>query len=169
MHGYFRRPEAKLLGEPPAKPEGAHWADPLTVITDVTYRADGAGYLTPGYSHAFVVSADGGSPRQLTFGAFNEDGPLSWTPDSRYVLLSGNRADNWRLDSVTSQVYRVSVADAVMTALTNRAGPFRQPKVSPDGSKIVFRTDTGGYLFSPAWSTDPGLYWIPAAGGNSKE
>ncbi|HEY0341661.1 MAG TPA: DPP IV N-terminal domain-containing protein, partial [Steroidobacteraceae bacterium] len=66
--------EKPKLGEPPAKPEGAHWAEPLTVITDVTYRADGAGYLTQGYSRAFVVSADGGSPRQLTFGAFHEDG-----------------------------------------------------------------------------------------------
>jgi dipeptidyl aminopeptidase/acylaminoacyl peptidase len=132
-------PEEKpKLGEPPAKPEGAHWADPLTVITDVTYRADGAGYLTPGYSHAFVVSADGGAPRQLTFGAYNEDGPPSWTPDSRYLLLSGNRNDNWRLDSVTSQIYRVSVADAMLTALTNRTGPFRQPKVSPDGAQIAY-------------------------------
>jgi dipeptidyl aminopeptidase/acylaminoacyl peptidase len=132
-------PEEKpKLGEAPMKPEGAHWADPLTVITDVTYRADGAGYLKPGYSHAFIVSADGGSPRQLTFGAYNEDGPLTWTPDSRYVLLSGNRSDNWRLDSVTSQIYKVSIADATLTALTNRAGPFRQPKVSPDGSKIAY-------------------------------
>ena len=132
-------PEEKpKLGTPPQKPEGATWAEPLTVITDVAYRADGAGYLTPGYSHAFVVPADGGSPRQLTFGAFNEEGPISWTPDSRSLLLSGNRNDNWRLDPVTSQIYRVSVADATLTALTNRTGPFRSPKVSPDGSKIAY-------------------------------
>jgi dipeptidyl aminopeptidase/acylaminoacyl peptidase len=132
-------PEEKpKLGEAPPKPEGAHWADPLTVITDVTYRADGAGYLTPGYSHAFVVSADGGTARQLTFGAYNEDGPVSWTPDSRYVLLSANHSENWRLDSVTSQIYRVSVTDASLTALTNRTGPSQQPKMSPDGSKIAY-------------------------------
>ena len=126
------------LGTAPEKPEGATWAEPLTVITDVTYRADGEGYLTPGYSHAFVVSADGGSPRQLTFGAYNEDGPLSWAPDSRSLLLSGNRNENWRLDSVSSQIYRVSVADATLTALTSRTGPFRQPQASPDGAKIAY-------------------------------
>ena len=132
-------PEEKAkLGEAPAKPEGAHWADPLTVITDVNYRADGAGYLTPGFSHAFVVSADGGAPRQLTFGAYNDEGPISWTPDSRDLLLSGNRSENWRLDPVTSQIYRVSVADANLTELTHRSGPFRQARVSPDGSKIAF-------------------------------
>jgi dipeptidyl aminopeptidase/acylaminoacyl peptidase len=132
-------PEEKpKLGEAPAKPEGAHWADPLTVITDVTYRADGEGYLKPGYTHAFVVAADGGAPRQLTFGAYNEDGPLSWTPDSRYVLMSANHSDSWQLDSVTSQIYQVSVLDASLTALTSRTGPSQHPKVSPDGSKIAY-------------------------------
>ena len=130
--------ERPKLGAAPEKPEGATWADPLTVITDVQYRADGEGYLTPGYSHAFVVSADGGAPRQLTFGAFNEDGPISWTTDSRFVLLSGNRHDNWRLDPIGSQIYRVSVADATLTALVDRTGPFQRPRVSPDGSKIAY-------------------------------
>jgi len=130
--------EKPTFGAAPEKPEGATWAEPLTVITDVTYRADGEGYLTPGYSHAFVVSADGGSPRQLTFGAYNEAGPISWTPDSHFLLLSGNHNENWRLDSVSSQIYRVSVADAALTALTSRTGPFQHPKVAPDGSRIAY-------------------------------
>ena len=92
-----------LWAQSPPKPEGASWAEPLTVITDVKYRADGAGYLKPGYSHAFVVSADGGFPRQLTFGAFNEEGPVSWTPDGRYLLLSGNRNEGWQRDPVNSR------------------------------------------------------------------
>jgi dipeptidyl aminopeptidase/acylaminoacyl peptidase len=130
--------EKPRLGAAPEKPEGASWAEPLTVITDIVYRADAKGYLTPGYAHAFVVPADGGSPRQLTFGAYNDDGPISWTPDSRFLLLSSNRSENWRLDPVTSQIYRVSVADASLTALTNRTGPFHKPKASPDGSKIAY-------------------------------
>jgi dipeptidyl aminopeptidase/acylaminoacyl peptidase len=132
-------PEQKpRLGSAPEKPDGATWAEPLTVITDVTYRVDGEGYLTPGYTHAFVVSADGGSPRQLTFGPYNEDGPLSWTTDSHSVLLSGNHNDNWRLDRVTSQIYRVAVADGAVTTLVNRPGPYQEARVAPDGSKIAY-------------------------------
>jgi dipeptidyl aminopeptidase/acylaminoacyl peptidase len=130
--------EKTNLGSPPPRPEGATWAEPLTVITDVKYRADGAGYLRPGYSHAFVVSAEGGYPRQLTFGAFNEEGPLAWTPDGRNVLLSGNRSEGWQRDTVTTQIYQVSVADGVVTALTNRVGPDKSPRVSPDGKKIAY-------------------------------
>ena len=132
-------PEEKpKLGEAPPKPEGAHWAEPLTVITDVTYRADGAGYLKPGYTHLFVVSADGGAPRQLTFGAYNEDGRPSWTPDGRYIFLSANHEENWQLDPVTSQVFQVTVADATLTQITHNKGPTQHPRVSPDGSKIAY-------------------------------
>ena len=49
----------------PPKPEGAEWAKPLEMIDKVTYRADGGGYLKPGFDHLFVVPASGGAPRQL--------------------------------------------------------------------------------------------------------
>jgi dipeptidyl aminopeptidase/acylaminoacyl peptidase len=126
------------LGVAPSRPEGATWADPLTVITDVKYRADGEGYLKPGYSHVFVVSAEGGFPRQLTFGAFNEEGPVSWTPEGRNVLVSGNRTEGWQREPVKSQIYQVSIADAVVTPLTHRVGPDKAPRISPDGRKIAY-------------------------------
>ena len=130
--------EKTTLGTAPPRPEGANWAEPLTVITDVKYRADGEGYLKPGYSHAFVVSAEGGFPRQLTFGAFNEEGPLSWTTDGKSVLLTGNRSEGWQREPVTTQIYQVSVDDGKVTALTSRVGPDKSPRVSPDGRKVAF-------------------------------
>ena len=77
--------EAPKLGTAPAKPEGAQWAAPLEIIDKVNYRADGLGYIKPGYSHIFVISSTGGAPRQLTFGAFNHNGPVSFTPDGLRV------------------------------------------------------------------------------------
>jgi len=130
--------EKTTLGTAPPRPEGANWAEPLTVITDVKYRADGEGYLKPGYSHAFVVSAEGGFPRQLTFGAFNEEGSLSWMPDGKSVLLSGNRSEGWQREPVTTQIYQVSVDDGKVIALTSRVGPDKSPRVSPDGRKVAY-------------------------------
>jgi dipeptidyl aminopeptidase/acylaminoacyl peptidase len=126
------------LGSAPPKPEGANWAPPLVVITDVIYRADGPGALKPGFTHAFVVAADGGAPRQLTFGEFNEGGPLIWSNDSRFLYLSGNRLDGWQREPINTEIYEVSVADGSIKPLTTRRGPDNAQALSPDGSRLAY-------------------------------
>jgi imidazolonepropionase-like amidohydrolase len=49
--------------------------------------------------------------------------------------------------------------------LTPEPGHYREPAFSPDGSKVVFRKDTGGGLVTTDWGLEPGLYSIPAGGG----
>ncbi len=130
--------EAMKLGAAPDKPEGAKWADPLEVITRVTYRADEEGYLKSGFDHLFVVSADGGAPRQLTYGGSSDTGPPSWTPDGRVIVFSGNRGKDWEREANNSEVYRVEVDSGAVTALTKRNGPDQSPEVSPDGRAIAY-------------------------------
>jgi dipeptidyl aminopeptidase/acylaminoacyl peptidase len=134
----FTPDEKPTLGVAPPKPEGANWAPPLEVITDIIYRVDGAGYLKPGYTHVYVVAAEGGAPRQLSFGSYNEAGPVAWSPDGRYVLVAGNRLEGWRREPVNTEIYRISVSDARITPLTQRVGPDTSPQISPDGSKIAY-------------------------------
>ena len=134
----FTPGEAAKLGEAPEKPKGAEWAPPLEVITDLTYRSDAEGYLKPGYRHAYVVAAEGGAPRQLTFGAFNETGPLSFTPDGAHLLLTGNRMDNWRREPVNTEIYEVALDSGAIRALTSRVGADGAATVSPDGRTIAY-------------------------------
>ena len=54
------------LADMPAKPKGAKWAEPATVVDRMTFRFDGGGYLPTGNQQVFVVPADGGAPRQMT-------------------------------------------------------------------------------------------------------
>ncbi|WP_332766219.1 S9 family peptidase [Phenylobacterium sp.] len=130
--------EPAKLAAPMAKPEGAKWAAPLKVEDRMTWRADGDGELKPGFSHVFVVSADGGSPRQLTFGKFDDNGPLTWSRDGRHVLFAANRGKDWERDPNESEVWQVGVADGTMTQLTSRVGPDAAPEVSPDGRLIAY-------------------------------
>ncbi len=129
---------APSLGAAPKKPEGAKWADPLDIITDVHYRQDGAGYLKPGFTHLFVISADGGPPRQLTFGDYNDDGPVSFTSDGKSVVFVSQRDKDWALDPENAQLFRLDLADAAVTPLAHRPGPDHSPAVSPNGRAVAF-------------------------------
>jgi dipeptidyl aminopeptidase/acylaminoacyl peptidase len=129
--------EGPKLGAAPPKPEGAEWAKPLEIIDKVTYRTDDAGYLKAGFDKIFMVDADGGAPRQLTFGAFH-DGAPEWTPDGRAILFSAVRKPEWEMIVVDSEIYRLDLASGAVTALTTRDGPDASPVVSPDGRTIAF-------------------------------
>jgi dipeptidyl aminopeptidase/acylaminoacyl peptidase len=137
-YSMFVPDEGPKLGQAPAKPEGARWADPLQIIDAVTYRADGAGYFKPGYQQIFWVPADGGTPAQLTFGATNAGGNLSWTPDSRSVLFAADLSRNWEREPNEAEIYRVSIDGGAPAALTSRKGPDLSPAVSPDGRLIAY-------------------------------
>lgn len=126
------------LGAAPTKPEGAKWADPLQVISAVTYRSDDDGYYKPGYQQIFWVPSDGGAPTQLTFGPTNAGSLVSWTPDSRSVLFSANLGKDWERNVNEAEIYRVSIDGGAPVALTARKGPDAQPVVSPDGRLIAY-------------------------------
>ncbi|MCP8889522.1 alpha/beta hydrolase family protein [Sphingomonas faeni] len=130
--------EGTKLGTQPPKPEGAKWAEPLTIIDRVNYRNDGPGYVKPGYDHLFVVGADGGAARQLTYGKFDDGGPLSWTPDGRSIVFAAIRGPAADRQVMNSDVIAVDTASGAMRTLTTRDGPDAQPRVSPDGSKIAW-------------------------------
>jgi acylaminoacyl-peptidase len=134
----FVESEPASLAKPPAAPEGAEWAPPAIVIDRMPYRADGAGYLDTGYTHVFVLSSDGGTPRQLTSGDYDHGGPLSWTADGASIVFSANRQDDWRHDPLESELWSVGVSNGELTQLTDRNGPDAAPAVSPDGSKIAY-------------------------------
>lgn len=160
----FAPDQPEKLGAAPEKPEGAHWAEPLQIITDVIYRTDDEGYLKPGYTHVYVVSAEGGSPRQLSFGAYNESGPLAWSADGKFLFASGNRMENWRREPVNTEIYRIAVNGADITALTTRTGPDAAPVVSPDGAKIAYL----GFDDKVLGYQGTQLYVMDADGGNSR-
>ncbi|MDZ4307041.1 MAG: S9 family peptidase [Allopontixanthobacter sp.] len=128
----------KLGAAPSNKPEGAKWAAPLEIRDLLTYRADGQGYIEPGFEKIFVVPATGGAPRQLTFGRYHDGGPLSWSPNGAAIYFSANRRPNWEDDPVESEVYALDVTSGAVTQLTDRDGPDGNPVISPDGRMIAY-------------------------------
>ncbi len=137
-YAMFVPDEGTKLGKAPDKPEGATWAEPLQVIDTVVYRTDEGGYNKPGFEQIFWVPADGGAPTQLTFGAHNAGGRLSWSPNGRSVLFSANLSKGWEREAIDDDVHEVSIDDLTVRTLTHRTGPNDQPMVSPDGKSIAY-------------------------------
>ncbi len=126
------------FGAPLVKPEGAKWSGPLKVISSVSYRADGRGDLEKGRDHVFVVSAEGGVARQLTFGDTEESGRIAWTPDGQDLLVTRRSGKDWELHPFRSAIWSVPLQGGPGARLTFQEGPDAQADVSPDGKAFAF-------------------------------
>ena len=127
-----------VLVTAPDKPDDAEWPDEPRVTSRLKYERDGSGYIEPGYEHFFVISALGGTPRQVTHGNFKHEGTPHWSRDGGSLIFSGNRNEDWEREFRNSEIYSVSVKDGDIVALTDRNGPDADPVVSPDGRKIAY-------------------------------
>ncbi|WMS96287.1 S9 family peptidase (plasmid) [Pseudoalteromonas sp. HL-AS2] len=122
----------------PGKPEGATWAEPAKYIDDVYYRADGAGYSKKGFEQLFIIDANGGNAKQLTFDEFNNGGEVSFSKDKKALYFSANRHNNYLLKPTNSEVYKLNLITLEVNAVTDRNGPDRQPQVSPNGRYLAY-------------------------------
>jgi len=111
--------------------------------------------------HLWVRDLPNGKPRRLTrqtdhweiFPAFSRDG--------RQVVYT-----TWDDDKLGT--VRVVAADGGEgRVVVKQPGQYVEPAFSPDGKQIVYRQIEGGFVRSSAWSLTPGIYRVPANGGNS--
>jgi len=130
--------EGKSFAAMPAAPEGAKWAAKPIVIDRLNYRGDGQGYAEQGNTHVFTVPAEGGTPRQVTSGAFDYGSAFDWSRDGRTLYVFATRTADPDLTPNRDQILAVDLASLNVTQLTKREGPSVAPKVSPDGSRIAF-------------------------------
>ncbi len=145
----------------PGRPEGANWTEGPKVVDRLVYRRDRRGYIDGGYTHLFVVPADGGTARQLTDGDWNHNG-VAWTPDGAEILFTSLRVEDAEHEWRQSDIYSVNVGSGAITRLTDRSGPDGSPLPSPDGQLIAF---TGNDLTTDTYIT-PRLYVMNRDGSN---
>ncbi|MEM9453113.1 MAG: amidohydrolase family protein [Myxococcota bacterium] len=68
-------------------------------------------------------------------------------------------------DEALGSVRVVASKGGKARTVSPKPGHYAEPAWSPDGKTLVVRRGGGGYLRSNRWSRDPGLYALPARGG----
>ncbi len=135
---YIRDHKPILHVELPKKPEKAKWANPATIIDRLSWRRDGRGPIPKGYSHIFVIDAElGGTPRQVTSGDYSHNDP-QWSEDGTKIFFSAIRKPEAEYLYGDTEIYSVDMKSLEIKALTDRKGPDRTPRLSPDGKWIAY-------------------------------
>ncbi len=131
----------------------------VKALRDVRVSPQGDLVAYQALGHIWLSPLPDGKPRRLTRDEAHFEFMPSFTRDGASIAYVA-----WSDDELGS-VRVASVASGETRTLTRDPGHYFEPVVSPDGKTVVYRKGSGGYLVSPLWSRDPGIYKIAFAGG----
>jgi dipeptidyl aminopeptidase/acylaminoacyl peptidase len=134
--------------ELPAFPRGAKLAEPATVIDRIIWAYDGMGTLPKGHMHLFTLDAEtGGTPRQVSSGDYTYNDPRrfracdpQWSRDGRKLYFAA-LLKPWKeveMEINECEVHSLDLHSGRIEQLTDRKGPDRGMRISPDGQWIAY-------------------------------
>ena len=151
---------ARVGGPPePVTEEDKRKSKPARVITAMKYRFNGEGFIYDRRSQIFVVSADGGEPRQLTEGEYDHVDPV-WSPDGRWIAFGAARHDERDHDDA-ADIWLIAAEGGPARRLTATAGPAAHPAFSPAGDTVAYV----GRSARNASGRNIRVFTVPVAGG----
>lgn len=122
---------------------------------------DGRRVVFESLGRLYLKTLPDGAPRRLIRGDDGFEVFPSWSRDGRRIVYV-----SWT-DEGLGTIRTISAGGGSGRAVTREPGHYRRPRFSPDGDMIVFEKGEGGYLTDKAWSEAPGVYRIPAGGGEA--
>ena len=124
---------------------------------------DGRRVVYEALGHLWVKDTAGGAPRRLTRAADEFELYPSWSRDGRQIVYV-----SWN-DRDAGRVKVVSASGGTGRSVTAEPGHYVEPVFSPNGQAIAYRKTSDGYLTTPLWGRDAGIYVVSARGGTPKK
>ena len=129
----------------------------------VQVSPDGNRVLFSAMGHLYVRDLPDGRARRLTSQDDHLEYHPSWSRDGRRIVYV-----SWNDDDLGAVRVIPAAGGLEGRVITQEPGHYLEPAFTPDGSTVVYRKGTGGGITSPHWSEDPGIYRIPAEGGEPR-
>ncbi len=129
------------------------WVEVAPAGDRVVYQALG---------HLYMRDLPDGVPRRLTAQTDHFEHYPSFSRDGKWIVYT-----TWD-DRDLGSVRVVSADGGTGRTVTKSPGHYVEPVFAPDGKRIVYRKIGGGWLRSPRWSRDPGIYQVSVTGGESE-
>lgn len=130
------------------------WAQYAPDSKNVTFQALG---------HLYTKNLASNQQKRLTKQKTRFEFWPNYSADGKHIVYT-----TWD-DAELGDVRIVSAKGGRGNVIVKQPGHYVEPTFSPDGKSIVYRKLTGGYLLSPLWSAEPGIYVVSAKGGTPKK
>ncbi|MHB8278480.1 MAG: zinc-ribbon domain-containing protein, partial [Candidatus Humimicrobiaceae bacterium] len=98
-----------------------------------------------GMPQIYIMNSDGSGLMQLTNDNFDKHSPCL-SPDGNKIVFCLVRNENSQITYYYSQIYLINSDGSGLMQLTNGSYDNYNPCFSPDGNKIIFYSDKGGYM-----------------------
>ena len=135
-----------------------------TMARNAEVSPDGSQIVFETAGRLYVKALPDGKPRRLIRGDDDDrfEFDPSWSRDGRRIAFV-----TWD-DQDLGHVHSVASGGGRSRQLTTQPGRYHSVRYAPDGESIVFESSPGGYLTSPKWGIETGVFTIDADGGDAR-
>lgn len=126
---------------------------------EVSPKGDSVVYSAMGY--LYTKKLPNGEPTRLTSQNDHLEYYPSFSRDGQWILYA-----SWDDDELGA-IRMIPAKGGASKVVTKAKGHYTWSAMSPDGKQIAYIRTEGGYLRSPLWSKDSGLYVVNTNGGEA--
>jgi len=133
----------------------------VKMLRDVEISPDGKKAVFESMGKVYVRTLSNGKTKRLTKQKDHVELNPSFSRDGKKIVYV-----TWD-DKDLGKIRVVSSRGGKGKVISKTPGKYIEPSFSPDGRKVVFRKVAGGSILNPNWGLAPGIYVMPAKGGEA--